>query len=80
MNAELLAAVKALPRDEKVELIEEVWSSLDDDFPCRLTPAQEQELQKRLKDLAANPNATVPWEDVRAEGRKLVERIRASHK
>ena len=80
MNAELLAAVKALPHDEKVELIEEVWSSLDEDFASNLSPAQEDELQRRLRELEANPRATVAWAEVRDEGRTIIDRIRHARK
>ncbi|HUS34408.1 MAG TPA: addiction module protein [Verrucomicrobiae bacterium] len=80
MNAELLAAVKALPHDEKVQLIEKVWSSLDDDFECRLSSAQQAELNTRLRDLETNPRGTVAWEDVRREGAEVIERIQRSRK
>jgi putative addiction module component (TIGR02574 family) len=80
MNAELLAAVKALPHDEKVELIEEVWSSLDEDFASDLSSVQEAELQRRLRELEANPRATVPWTEVREEGKAIIDRIRQARK
>jgi hypothetical protein len=49
MNAELLAAVKALPRDQKVELLGEVWASLDDSFDPPISSAQATELDAGSK-------------------------------
>ena len=80
MNAELLAAVKALPHNERVELIEKVWSSLDDDLECRLSAAQESELNRRLRELEQNPEATVSWDDVQKDGKTAIERIQRSRK
>jgi putative addiction module component (TIGR02574 family) len=80
MNAELLAAVKALPHDEKVQLIEEVWSSLDDDLGCHLTAAQTTELQRRIRELEANPQATVAWDDVQKHSEATIQRVRDARK
>jgi putative addiction module component (TIGR02574 family) len=72
MDAELIAAVKALPRDEKVRLIGEVWASLDDSFEPPLTSAQAAELDRRLSFLRSNPNATASWEEVDAKAQRLI--------
>jgi putative addiction module component (TIGR02574 family) len=80
MNAELLATVKALPREEQVQLLGEVWRSLDDCFDPPLTPAQAAELGRRLKAYEANPKDTVPWEEVEAKARASIRRAENARK
>ena len=54
---------------ERIELAQDLWDSLDADrvaaaFP--LTDEQRIELDKRLADLDADPNAGRPWDEVYA--------------
>jgi len=53
--------------EEKLELIDDLWSSLRaDDWP--LTDEQRGELDRRLDRLDQDgPGKTVPWEALRAE-------------
>jgi putative addiction module component (TIGR02574 family) len=65
MSAELLNAVRALPPIERIELIEEIWNSLDANFP----PSSEDEIRfarQRLQDHHDNPNDFVTLEEVKA--------------
>jgi putative addiction module component (TIGR02574 family) len=39
----------------------------------RLTESQEMELDRRLKELDANPNLGSPWEEVIARMRKIAK-------
>ena len=55
---------------ERIELAQDLWDSLEDDqvaeaFP--LSDEQRAELDRRLADLDANPDAGRPWEEVEAE-------------
>lgn len=66
--------ISALTVSERIQLAEDLWDSVaaaDTDIP--LTPAQVEELDRRLDDLERNPDAGVPWEVARA---RLEERVR----
>jgi putative addiction module component (TIGR02574 family) len=59
--------IDSLTPAEKLELIGELWDSLDaDDVP--LTPAQIEELERRLAADDAEPAA--PWKEVEARLRR----------
>jgi len=61
--------IDRLSVEERIQLIEEIWESLDADAgaePPVLTDRQKQELERRIAFLDANPGQTVPWEDVEA--------------
>ena len=49
--------------ERKLELIEEIWDSLDpNEVP--LTQAQRTELDRRLDAHDDDPNAGLPWDEV----------------
>lgn len=55
---------------ERLELLEEIWDGLADDSSGSLpTPAQTEELRRRIAEDDANPDDAVPWERVLAETR-----------
>lgn len=55
-----------LTPEEKLELIDELWTSINpDQFP--LTDEQRVELHRRLDRLDADGPTGVPWDSVRAE-------------
>lgn len=58
--------LSALSPDEKVDLIDELWTSLRAD-ELALTPEQTAELDRRLERLEREGPTGVAWEDVRAE-------------
>lgn len=70
MDATLLQAIAALPRDEQIELIEAVWDRLaaQDEAPA-LSEAQRQELDRRLDSLSRDASTSLSWEQVRARAR-----------
>lgn len=66
--------IDSLSVSERIQLAEDLWDSIavaDADIP--LTPAQVEELDRRLDDLERDPDAGASWEDARA---RLGERIR----
>ncbi len=68
MEAELLATAKALPLSERIELAEALWDSITEaGYEPPLTPVQEAELDRRLEEHRRNPQAAVPWGQVKAE-------------
>jgi len=55
---------------ERIQLAQDLWDSLEPaeiDAELPLTDDQKAELDRRLADLEQNPEAGVPWEQVRAE-------------
>ncbi len=65
------ASIKSLGIDqlgveERLALVEEIWDSIAaDSSAIPLTPAQRTELQKRIEEDDADPEAVTAWEEVR---------------
>ena len=65
---EILAAAKALPLHERIEVAEGLWEDIaGTGYDPDLTPEQAAELDRRLADFKANPDEGIPWEQVKAE-------------
>ena len=61
--AELLRT--PLTVQQRVELIGELWDSIPESTDTLPIPAwHREELEKRLTAADANPEATIPWEEV----------------
>lgn len=57
---------------ERIQLVEDLWDSVAaDPENVPLTDAQKRELRRRLAEHKADPDAAIPWEEVR---RRLYER------
>jgi len=53
--------------DERISLAQALWDSIAKEVEqAPLTPAQRQELERRLADSIARPDAVTPWEEVKA--------------
>src|SRR5437763_15591361 len=60
--------IDRLSVDERITLVQQIWDSIAADADrVPLTDAQRQELERRADDDDANPDDTVPWEQVKAE-------------
>jgi len=54
--------------DDRILLVQQIWESVEaDSAGALLTEAQRQELERRADDDDANPDDTIPWEQVKAE-------------
>ena len=74
---ELIAEALKLPRDERARLAEELYASFDE--PADLVErAWAEELERRCEDLESGRAKTVPWETVREEILREIEKRRAS--
>jgi len=59
--------IESLGVDERLELIDEIWMTLDRrearDFP--LSPEQLQEFDRRMEEHRLHPERAIPWVEVR---------------
>jgi putative addiction module component (TIGR02574 family) len=54
--------------EDRIALATAIWDSIPiESHPPLLTVSQKLELERRLADLAANPDQGVPWEQIKAE-------------
>lgn len=58
-----------LPVDEKLELVEALWDSIDNDTIGKKFSKQEieEELDQRIDQITKNPKSLISWEDVKAK-------------
>ena len=62
-----LSELLQLPVEERLKLVEALWDSIAE-FPeaLELTAAQKQELDRRLAAYEQDPEAGVPWSELKA--------------
>lgn len=68
---ELVAEILSLPVEERMELVEAIWASISavpDAIP--LTDWQKKELDRRLEEMAADPDGGLTMEEVFAAIRR----------
>ncbi len=59
--------IERLSVEERIELARELWDSVEYEIErSPLTEAQRTELERRLADSIARPDAVIPWEEVKA--------------
>ncbi len=58
--------INSLSSSERLELVELIWNSIDDDAPVTPTEWHRQELDRRIAAADADPGAVEPWETVMA--------------
>ena len=59
--------------EERLKLIGEIWDSVAEEAgDLSLSPEMKEELDRRLVAADANPEASVPWEDVK---KRAMDRI-----
>ncbi|MDZ7585737.1 MAG: addiction module protein [Thiobacillus sp.] len=68
MEIDLLEEAKKRPFAEKMQLVEDLWDAIAEEAAQqRLSDAQRQVLEARLRESDANPDDGKPWDEVRAE-------------
>jgi len=66
--------IDRLSAEDRLTLAEAIWDSVARDIEqAPLTEAQRKELERRLADTIARPDAVTPWEVVKA---RALERAR----
>ena len=69
-----IAELRKLPREEKLKIIETLWSDLAADEETFESPAwHAEELSKTERELAAGKIDVLDWEDAKKELRKRFE-------
>ena len=66
--AALRAELMKLSTAERLELVEELWDSIAADSegePFPVSPEQQEELRRRLRELEMHPERARPWSEVR---------------
>ena len=59
--------VRDLDLDGRLRLVQDLWDAIADDVEQRpLTEAERSMLDARIAEHEENPNAAVPWSEVRA--------------
>jgi putative addiction module component (TIGR02574 family) len=59
--------IDRLDVEDRIALAQEIWDSVAQEVEqSPLTEAQRQELERRLADSIARPDAVTPWEEVKA--------------
>jgi putative addiction module component (TIGR02574 family) len=66
-RAELLKAAVELAAEEREQLAEELWASLDGDTDEEVQQAWANEIEHRMDEADAGEVKSVPWSEVRAE-------------
>jgi putative addiction module component (TIGR02574 family) len=65
--------ITELTTDERLDLIEELWESLNEPSTVlELTGAQRQELDRRVEEMDRDESLGIPWETVMSQIRKSV--------
>jgi putative addiction module component (TIGR02574 family) len=68
MNSALLTQAKELPLKERVELIDELWTTIvDEGYAPPMTPEQAAELDRRMEEHRRNSDAVISWKQMRAK-------------
>jgi putative addiction module component (TIGR02574 family) len=68
MKPSLLQEAQRLPVEERIELVGAIWDTLEEASgpeALSVSAAHRAELDRRLADLEANPDAGSSWEEVR---------------
>lgn len=53
---------------DRIELVHDIWDSIAAEIEqATVTTAEHEEVERRLAEHQANPEAAIPWEQVEAE-------------
>lgn len=70
---ELLKKALTLPDKDRAELAASLIDSLDATVDEGADIAWQEEIAHRIQDIDSGKVKTIPWEDVRKKGRKLLD-------
>jgi putative addiction module component (TIGR02574 family) len=75
-RAELLKAALELTSEEREQLADELWASLDGGTPAQVEQAWADEIERRVDEADAGQVEPIPGNDVRAAALEAVRRVR----
>lgn len=58
--------IDLLSREERLELLGEIWDSLTPEVDDEIPESHREELDRRIALADANPQAGKPWQEVKA--------------
>jgi putative addiction module component (TIGR02574 family) len=68
MDSQLVQEARALPLEQRVELIDALWQTVAaESYEPPLTQQQAEELDRRLAAHRRNPDELIPWESIKKE-------------
>jgi putative addiction module component (TIGR02574 family) len=68
MDSQLVQQARALPLEQRVELIDTLWETVAaEGYEPPLTQAQAEELDRRLAAHRRKPDDVIPWESIKEE-------------
>jgi putative addiction module component (TIGR02574 family) len=71
MAKKVWAEIMELPVAERIQLVEDIWDSIvEAPEAMPLTPAQTEELERRLEAYHRDPTAGRPWEEIKDRVRR----------
>jgi len=62
--------ISRLTPRERLELLEQLWDSLDPAEAAPICPELQEELERRSAEAAADPEGGRDWEDVKTEQKR----------
>ena len=65
--------IDALPVDDQLALVHEIWNHIAASGGSLLTEAQREELRRRMSEDDADPDGGIPWDDVKAAALKRIQ-------
>lgn len=72
-NSARSLGIDKLDIEERLRLIGEIWDSVAEEAgDLSLSPEMKEELDRRIAAADSNPEASVPWEDVK---KRVMDRI-----
>jgi len=66
MNKALLKELMELTPEERIQLAEDLWDSIEPQDMTPLTSEQKLELNRRIEEHRRNPDRASSWEEVKA--------------
>jgi putative addiction module component (TIGR02574 family) len=74
MIKERIPELKNLSKQQKLELLKELWDDVENDIDFELSDDHKKELDRRMKHYRENPDDTIPWEEVKKKLEKIIQR------
>jgi putative addiction module component (TIGR02574 family) len=65
-RSELWAELMELTPEERIDLVEDLWDSIEPGDMPPLTADQKEEIERRLAEHRRDPSTAITWEEVKA--------------